>query len=325
MSVMNPDDPASFRHCEVNNLNGIRIHFVDENSSSGKVLLLLHGFPDLWFGWREQIPFLVSKGYRVIAPDLRGYGSTSSPEDHHVYGHKTVSDDLVALLDYLKIPKVTVLAHDWGGSVGWRFAQFYPKRTLAIAVFCTPYSPPNKEYIPLEDIVKRVPNFRYQLRLSSPDCDKELDADPEQFLMRMLRPCNDGVGPMYDADKDSIIQGRPKVARTKALSERQLKYYVDQYQKTGFHGPLNWYRTTKVRFEESKDLNPIINLPAMMVTASRDVALPPRMAVGMDKFIPKLEIHNIEDAGHWVLWEKPRECNQLLDRFLYQVYSTSKL
>lgn len=139
-----------------------------------------------------------------------------------------------------------------GGSVGWRFAQFYPKRTLAIAVFCTPYSPPNKEYIPLEDVVKRVPNFRYQLRLSSSDCDQELDADPEQFFRRLLRPCNEGVGPMYDADKDSIIQGRPKVERSKALSENQMKYYVDQYKKTGFHGPLNWYRTTKVRFEESK-------------------------------------------------------------------------
>lgn len=139
-----------------------------------------------------------------------------------------------------------------GGSVGWRFAQFYPKRTLAIAVFCTPYSPPNKEYIPLEDVVKRVPNFRYQLRLSSSDCDQELDADPEQFFNRLLRPCNEGVGPMYDAEKDSIIRGRPKVERSKALSEKQMKYYVDQYKKTGFHGPLNWYRTTKVRFEESK-------------------------------------------------------------------------
>ncbi|KAI8575744.1 hypothetical protein K450DRAFT_260267 [Umbelopsis ramanniana AG] len=297
MSVMNPDDPASFRHCEVDGLNGIRIHFVDENSSSDKVLLLLHGFPELWFGWREQIPFLVSKGYRVIAPDLRGFGGTSSPEDYHVYGHKTVCDDLVALLDYLQIPKVTVVAHDWGGSVGWRFVQFYPKRTLAIAVFCTPYLPPNPEYIPLEDVL----------------------------FIRLLRPCNDAVGPIYDADKDSIIQGRPKVKRNEMLSERQLKYYVDQYKKTGFHGPLNWYRTTKVRFEESKDLNPIIEFPAMMVTASRDAALPPSMAVGMKKFVPKLEMHNVDDAGHWILWEKPKECNELLDRFLYQIYSTSKL
>lgn len=111
---MNPDDPASFRHCVVDDLNGIRIHYVDENSSSDKVLLLLHGFPDLWFGkynklneryyeiklmmyvhfilifcwqykklgWRQQIPFLASKGYRVIAPDLRGFGDTVSIDDN---------------------------------------------------------------------------------------------------------------------------------------------------------------------------------------------------------------------------------------------------
>jgi soluble epoxide hydrolase / lipid-phosphate phosphatase len=73
------------------------------------------------------------------------------------------------------------------------------------------------------------------------------------------------------------------------------------------------------------DLNPIIDLPAMMVTASRDTALPPSMTVGMKKFIPKLETYNVEDTGHWILWEKPRECNELLDRFLNQIYSTSKL
>jgi soluble epoxide hydrolase/lipid-phosphate phosphatase len=112
--------------------------------------------------------------------------------------------------------------------------------------------PPSKEYVPLEDVVKRLPNFRYQLRFCSPDCDQELDADPEQFFKRLLRPSYDTVGPLYDVANDSIIRGRPKVERSKALSERQLKYYVDQYKKTGLHGPLNWYRTTKVRFEESK-------------------------------------------------------------------------
>ncbi|GAB5589467.1 Bifunctional epoxide hydrolase 2 [Umbelopsis nana] len=322
MSRMNIDDPTSFRHCSVEDLNGIRIHYIDENPSSKKVLLLLHGFPDLWFGWRHQIPFLASKGYRVIAPDLRGYGGTSSPESYEVYGHKTVSDDLVALLDYLQIPTVTVLAHDWYVALSIKMQRL---RALAVAVFCTPYMPPNKVYVPLEKIVERVPNFRYQLRFSDPSCDQELDADPDAFFTRLLRGCDEGVGPLYDVKLDTIIRGRPAVPRSKAVSERQLQYYVDEYKKTGFHGPLNWYRTTKVKFEESKNLDPEISHPAMMVTASHDAALPPSMANGMSKYIPKLEIHHVEGSGHWILWEKPTECNQLLDLFLAKIYNTPKL
>ncbi|KAJ2960531.1 hypothetical protein NQZ79_g4100 [Umbelopsis isabellina] len=325
MDKYNTDDPTTYRHCTVENLNGIRIHYIDENSSSQKVLLLLHGFPEFWFGWREQIPFLVSKGYRVIAPDLRGFGETSCPESAEVYGHKTVSDDLVALLDYLQIPTVTVVAHDWGGAVAWRFTQFYPERTLAVAVFNTPYFPPNKTYVPLEKIVEALPNFRYQLRFSAADCDQELDADPEAFFKRILRLHTEAAGPLYDAENDSIIRGRPQLERSKAITENQLKYYVEQYKRNGFHGALNWYRTTKVKFEESKDLDPIIKHPAMMVTASDDKALPPSMAEGMHKFIPNLEMQHIENAGHWVLWEQPAQCNRLLDGFLSKVYGNSKL
>ena len=141
-----------------------------------------------------------------------------------------------------------------GGAVAWRFAQFHPQRILALAVFCTPYAAPNKTYISLEEIVKRVPNFRYQLRLSQLDCDQELDADPEAFFTRVFRCADEGAGPLYDAQKDSIIRDRPPTRRSKAISERQLQYYVDQYKKTGFHGSLNWYRTTKVKFEESKGI-----------------------------------------------------------------------
>jgi soluble epoxide hydrolase/lipid-phosphate phosphatase len=249
---------------------------------------------------------------------------------------------------------MTLVVDKRGGAVGWRFTQFYPERTLAVAVFNTPYSPPNKVYVPLEKIVEVLPNFRYQMRLSAPDCDQELDADPEAFFKRILRLHTEAAGPLYDAKLDSVIRGRPPLERSKAITENQLKYYVEQYKRNGFHGALNWYRTTKVRYEESKgnssysvtaslettcaftilkhfsihffpDLDPIIKHPAMMVTASDDKALPPSMAEGMPKFIPNLEMQHIEDAGHWVLWEKPSECNRLLDAFLSKVYGNSKL
>lgn len=90
------------------------------------------------------------------------------------------------------------------------------------------------------------------MRFSVADCDQELDADPEAFFKRILRLHTEAAGPLYDAENDSIIRGRPQLERSKAISENQLKYYVDQYKRNGFHGALNWYRTTKVKYEESK-------------------------------------------------------------------------
>ncbi|RUP43291.1 Alpha/Beta hydrolase protein [Jimgerdemannia flammicorona] len=126
--------------------------YVDQNPESQNVILCVHGWPDLWYGWRHQIVHLANKGYRVIAPDLRGFGETVSADGYAIvvdapassseYGYGTVSTDLVRLLDHLSIPQVILLGHDWGGLVVWRMTAFYPDRVKAVASFCTPYIPP---------------------------------------------------------------------------------------------------------------------------------------------------------------------------------------
>lgn len=101
-------------------------------------------------------------------------------------------------------------------------------------------------------------------------------------------------------------------------------YYVNMWKAKGARGGLNWYKQTWNNFEQCKNLDPIIRKPAMMVTADKDAALPPSMAANMNQYIPDLEMHNVENAGHWVLWEKPTECNQYLHQWLSKV-SPAKL
>ncbi|KAI8138010.1 Alpha/Beta hydrolase protein [Fennellomyces sp. T-0311] len=318
---MDPNDPTTFRHqyCQA---NGIRIQYIDENQSSKKVLLLIHGWPDLWCGWREQIPFLVNLGYRVVVPTLRGYGETDAPAETSAYGEKSICGDFAALLDYLQIPTVVVLGHDWGGMSAWRFAQFYPERVLAVGSFCTPYTPPEKVYYPLEEIVKRVPNFGYQLHLVTPAAEAEINNNTEAFFKRIFRPVAEAES-LLDKKHNMLVQGRPEVQRSDAISQKVIDYYVAMYKKAGAGGSLQLYKRRKYSYEDCKDLNPMITKPALMVTADLDKALPPSMARGILKHVPNAEIYNVKDSGHWVLWEKPAECNAILDKWLAKIFPTT--
>ncbi|KAG0173548.1 hypothetical protein DFQ28_002148 [Apophysomyces sp. BC1034] len=317
--MLQKNDPTSYNHnhCFV---NGIKLHYVDENPSGKHAIILFHGFPDLWIGWREQIPFLVQLGYRVIVPSLRGFGETDSPEDPSQYGFKIVSRDMAELLDHLQLPTVTVLGHDWGGMLAWRFTQFYPERVNAVGSFCTPYRPESKVRMTLEQIVERLPNFKYQLSFANdPEIEREFSTHTRDIFTRLFRPISEIDGPFLDPKTGRVAEGRGKREKSDALPQAILDYYVEQYQRAGAHGSLNWYKQTGNNWENCKDLDPIIRKPALMVSADQDAALPVKMTEGMSDFIPDLEFHIVEGSGHWVLWEEPARCNELLQQWLQKV------
>ncbi|KAI7866075.1 Alpha/Beta hydrolase protein [Spinellus fusiger] len=308
-------NPESYNHqyCTV---NGIRMHYIDENPSSNQALMLIHGWPDLWFGWREQIHFLVELGYRVIVPTPRGIGETDAPEDPNAYNCKEVCNDFVKLLDFLELPTVTMIGHDWGGFFALKFALFYPERTKAVTSFCTPYIAAGPVRLTLEQIVQGLPSFGYQLYLITPEATKELDTYTRDFFNVAFRPTAEITRLLVDPTTTKIVEGREKIARSEKVPEAVMDYYVKTYQKSGFRGSLNWYKQMENNWELLHAMDQTIKRPTLITIADKDRALPMSMAVGMESFIPDLEKHTVEDSGHWILWEQPEQCNKILTEWL---------
>ncbi|KAF8955901.1 hypothetical protein BGZ46_002518 [Entomortierella lignicola] len=281
-------DPSSFRH-KFLMVQGYRYHYVEEGDPKGEPLLLVHGFPDHWYGWRHQIKYLASLGYRVITVDCLGYGQSDAPMELQKYGMKTICNHLASILDILEIPKVTIIGHDWGGAIVWRFGLYYPNRLHGIISICTPYHPPTKEYRSLEDIVKMVPEFEYQLFFADPSSTVKMDARVSKVLSNLL----------------------PKTE----MHKKDLEYTIEQFKSSGFRGPLNYYKTTKINFEDERGLATDINLPSWIILATEDPVLKPHMASKMINFIPQLKTASIK-AGHFVMVEKPDEVNSTLKNCL---------
>ena len=118
-------------------VNGIKMHVAEKGE--GPVVLFLHGFPELWYSWRHQIPALSSKGYRCVAPDLRGYGDTDVPASISSYTGFHIVGDLVALIDSLGVDQVFLVGHDWGALIGWYFCMFRPERVKAYVCLSVPF------------------------------------------------------------------------------------------------------------------------------------------------------------------------------------------
>jgi soluble epoxide hydrolase/lipid-phosphate phosphatase len=233
---------------------------------------------------------------------------------------------MAGLLDHLQIPTVTVIGHDWGGALTWRFGQFYPNKVKALASFCTPYGPPSQQDITLEQVVQVLPNFKYQLYLRTPEAEKEMNDNVGKFFRRIFRPISE-LEHLIDPKTKTLVEGRPDIARHEKVPEKVMDYYIEWYTKQGARGGLNWYKQTHNNYVQCKDLDPIIKKPSMMVIAELDKALPPSMSKKMPEYIPGVEMHLVSGSGHWILWEKPEECNQYLKDFLAKVdpINTNKL
>uniref|UniRef100_A0A671N404 Bifunctional epoxide hydrolase 2-like n=1 Tax=Sinocyclocheilus anshuiensis TaxID=1608454 RepID=A0A671N404_9TELE len=211
-------DPENVSHGYVNIKPGVRIHYVD--MGDGPPVLLCHGFPESWFSWRYQIPALADAGFRVLALDMKGYGDTT---------------DLVTFMDKMGIPQVTLVGHDWGGALVWNMAQFHSERVRAVASLNTPLFPVDPKTNPMEKL-KAMPIFDYQIYFQKPGvAEAELEKNLERTFKLMFIASNETVSGLFVGSPDDP-------ARSAILSESALQYYVQQFTKSGFRGPLNWYR-----------------------------------------------------------------------------------
>ncbi|NXK13563.1 HYES hydrolase, partial [Herpetotheres cachinnans] len=314
-------DPSDVSHGYVPIRPGVQLHFVE--MGHGPVICLCHGFPESWLSWRYQIPALADAGFRVIALEMKGYGESTAPPDVKEYSQEQICKDLVVFLDKLGIPQAVLVGHDWGGAMVWNMALFYPERVRAVASLNTPYRPAD----PTVDIVEKMktyPTFDYQFYFQEPGvAEAELEKDIGRTLKVLIRSVRQEVGMLQVGSTVLLLAGGLLVGfpenppASQILYGPELQYYIQRFKKSGFSGPLNWYRNMQPNWHwalSAKDRK--ITMPALMVTAGKDVVLRPSMSRGMEEWIPQLHQEHIEECGHWTQMERPAVVNRILVEWL---------
>ncbi|KAF2112584.1 Alpha/Beta hydrolase protein [Lophiotrema nucula] len=308
-------------------LNGHRYHYLYGVPPSGKyshTVFLIHGWPDLSLGWRYQIPLLLDMGFRVVAPDLMGFGGTDAPKvppnPINLYGLKRASDDIAELAKQLGAERIILGGHDWGGFVVWRAAQWHPELISHVFSVCTPYTAPHREYISLEQIVAgSLPQFAYQIHLGSGRVEKVVNSEDtiRQFLKGMYGARGPNKEESFDPNQGVLSENLPKIGESRLLNGKVLDYYVQEYSRHGIHSTLNWYRTRKANWEEDLALldKKVITIPTLFIQATYDSVLKPEMSLSMGKSLPNLTRGEVA-ATHWALTQKPEEVNAIIRHWL---------
>jgi soluble epoxide hydrolase/lipid-phosphate phosphatase len=243
---------------------------------------------------------------------MLGYGGTDKPLAAEEYSTRRLCADLAALLDVVGVQKAIVIGHDWGSHVAARFALWHPDRLLALGLFSIPYNPPVRAYIPLERIVQKVPNYSYQLYFANPEFTREIEANLERFLRTIYGIDVHQKNIALEGNlREAIVNPgltRPPFSRP-PLTIDELRYVSSQMGD--MNGPLSYYRTTKVRFEEEQaaqlpDQLPA-NLPVLHIWGTKDMAATPRALTKMRVLIPRLEVKELQKEGHWIMVQSKRD------------------
>jgi pimeloyl-ACP methyl ester carboxylesterase len=273
--------------------NGIRMHYVTQGT--GPLVVLLHGFPEFWYSWRYQIPFLAEHGYTGVAPDLRGYNDTDKPRTG--YSVSTLLRDIVGLIKGLGQEKAIIVGHDWGGALAWAFAQRYPQMTERLVVLNAPHP----------RAFMRELRTAKQLRKSWYIFSFQIPWLPEFILGRGHAAM---IGKMLYA---SAVQ-------KSAFPQDVLAHYRDAMSKPGaLRAAINYYRAP---FRKSLGVGGVskaattISAPTLLIWGDQDIALGIELTRGLELWVPNLQIRHLPDSGHWVQQEKPDTVNALLLEFL---------
>lgn len=287
-------------------------------------MVLCHGFPELAFTWRHQVDALADAGYHVLAPDQRGYGGSDSPAAVDAYTVAELSADVVGLLDDVGAEQAALVGHDFGAVVAWTAPLLHPDRFCAVAGLSLPPVPRPK--VPTTQAFRRIfgDNFFYILYFQKPGpADAELAEDPATTFRRLLAtpPAGDDAAAlrMLTPGTEGFLARLPEPGNLPGwISPEDFGVYVDEFTRTGFTGPLNWYRCFDRNWELTA--NPpaaTIRVPALFIggTADATLAYTPRHRAREVVTGPYREVM-IEGAGHWLPEERPHDLNRVLVEFL---------
>jgi pimeloyl-ACP methyl ester carboxylesterase len=286
-------------------VNGIELSVLDEGA--GALVVMCHGFPELGFSWRHQVPALTSAGFRVLAPDLRGYGRSSAPAGAEHYDVLTLCQDMCGLLDALDAQDAVFVGHDWGAYLAWEMAVLHPQRVRAVAGLSVPFIP-RAPAVPVPIMRQNLGEDFYIVWFQQPGV---ADAALARDVRRTLTTSRQWTAGW--ADEDSSPGRLPAW-----LSEAELAVYVEAFERTGFTGGLNWYRNIDRNWKLTEPVaERRVQQPALFLTGERDPVRTFMPAEAMQGWVTDLrEQIVLPGACHWIQQEQPEQVNAALLRFL---------
>lgn len=251
-------------------------------AGSGRTIVLLHGFPDYWYGWRHQMPELVAGGARVIAPDLRGYNLSEKPEGVAAYSVGALAADVAALVERLCPGERVVLAgHDWGGVIAWELAARRPELLSKLVILNAPHP-----------------------------------AQYRRSLLRSVQALRSWYAGMFQLPwlPERAVRGLlPRMLRGHGLTEAEVACYLRAFpDSAAFHAPLNYYRAAAARLFRRRPETSLIEVDTLVIWGERDPYLDASLLEGLELHVPGVDVRRFAGAGHFVQWEEPAAVSRLL-------------
>lgn len=285
-------------------VNGVRLHYV--SAGEGTLLMFLHGFPEFWYEWKNQLREF-GRDHFAVAPDMRGYNLSAKPAGVENYGVKHLVEDVRALAESLGHEKFTLVGHDWGGAVAWAFAIRHPEYLEKLIIINAPHPAIFQRELRTNPDQQKA--SRYMLFLRSPEAEEKLARNNYARLAAAVL-------------EDGLAQGY--------FNEEDRDAYIEAWSRPGaLTGSVNYYRAARIgppsADGENPEVRPAITPPAMAVTTptlviwgERDTALLDGNLNGLEEFVPDLTVRRIPDGTHWVIHEKPALVNGLIREFMMQ-------
>ncbi|MEA2754337.1 MAG: hypothetical protein QOJ54_626 [Aliidongia sp.] len=295
---------------------------------SGPLVLLVHGWPECHRSWRHQIVALAEAGYRVVAPDLRGFGGSSCPAAIDDYSILHLVGDMVGLVAALGETRAVIVGHDWGAPVAWNAALLRPDIFHAVAGLSVPFSPRNRG--PVTEIFRQIGMARFYMMYFQQvgPAEAEFEADIPATLRRILwaasgeMPDDLALSPDVEDGKGFLARLPDPAGLPSFVAEEDFAVLVESYRRTGFGPGLNLYRNLDRNWAllAPWHLTPV-TVPSLFIAGSRDTTIrnpAGQAALGrLRAALPGLRaLHLIDGAGHWIQQERPREVNDALLTFL---------
>jgi len=290
--------------------NGIKLHTV--LIGSGKPLILLHGFPDFWYGWKDIMLGLKDE-FRLIVPDLRGYNLSDKPKGRENYSLEHLIRDIKGLSESLKLGKFYLAGHDWGGPIAWTFAGMFPELLEKLILINGPHPFVIRDLIAKDNDQRKASSYIFEF--IKPDSANLLMDNDFQILKAIMSMDFQNLPDMF---KGSITNNDSEIPkREKTLSNYDMGKYVEAWSQPGaVNAGLDYYRASVTEQLIGKGWSGEINVPTLVIHGMKDVALTPKILNGLEDYVKDLKIVKIEDASHWVMVDAPDIVNSNIRKFI---------